>query len=279
MTKKITEQTILDLYEQYPTMSYKDMALRLNCSKGLIQYWFKALNIKRDRKIQQKINNTNRNKPIVISTVAKEILTGTLLGDSSITKYNRNCESAKILNSCITCGHGVSQKNYALYLQRELCNAGILTHYREDLENKRRIVCGKEIISEGRCDIQTIRNINFNSWRDTWYPNGIKVVPQEIENFFSARCVAFWFMDDGSKSGRTNEKYYVLHTEGFTIEDVEFLRKLLFEKLHIETMRHSNRGKPIIYIKSCSRDLFTSLIEPYICDCMKYKLIKTIGSE
>jgi len=75
-------------------------------------------------------------------------------------------------------------------------------------------------------------------------------------------------MDDGSK----NNCSYYLHTEGFTIEDVNFLRSLLLDKYNIKTALHIVREHPTIYISGYSRETFTSLILPYICDSMKYKL-------
>ena len=46
MTRK---EEIIKIITINPTISYKDLAKIINCSKGTIQYWFKVLNIKRDR--------------------------------------------------------------------------------------------------------------------------------------------------------------------------------------------------------------------------------------
>lgn len=92
-------------YLQNPTKSYSDISKSVGCSKSMVQKWFHVHNVHRDRIAQQKLNNTNRNKNILITEKVKEILIGTLLGDSSISKYRRCCESVKILNSRICCGH------------------------------------------------------------------------------------------------------------------------------------------------------------------------------
>ena len=107
-----TEGQIKEILKEHPTMSYNDIARKIGYSKGTVQYYFRKLSIKRDRIAQQKINNTDRNHPIEISQRAKEILTGTLLGDSSVTKYRRDCEPVKVLNSSVTCGHSYRQKDY-----------------------------------------------------------------------------------------------------------------------------------------------------------------------
>lgn len=76
-------------------------------------------------------------------------------------------------------------------------------------------------------------------------------------------------MDDGTK----NNCSYYLHTEGFTISDTKFLQTILLDKFSIKSSIHLFRGKPTIYIRAKSRKLFTKLVEPYICESMRYKLI------
>ena len=41
-----------------------------------------------------------------------------------------------------------------------------------------------------------------------------------VSTYLSPLALAIWYMDDGSKN---NYSYY-LHTEGFTVDDVNFLR-------------------------------------------------------
>lgn len=271
--RKIEPNQILDILNINKTMSYSDIAKMLNCSKPLIQYWFRKLGIKRDRISQQKINNTNRNKPIIISDEAKEILVGTLLGDSTVRKYNRNCESARILNSCICCGHSYLQKEYALYLKKCLENAGLKISYTENSKITYSYIKDHIAKVNGICNVSTQKNISFNSWRDDWYPDGKKIVPRSIENIISAKSLAFWFMDDGTLSNTKKEKHYTICTQGFTCEDVDYLREILLKKFNIHTTRQKSICGPIIYIRSFSKKLFTELIRPYVCETMKYKLI------
>lgn len=228
------------------------------------------MGIKRSRIAQQKINNTNRNHPIVLTEVAKAILVGTLLGDSSITKYKRNCESSKILNSSITCGHSYKQREYALYIKTLLEKEGIKINYTESSTLYKHIIQGKECTCNGRCDIRTSKNVTFNYWRDLWYLNGKKVLPEWVLNYITPLSIAIWFMDDGTK----NNCSYYLHTESFTIEEVESLRHLLYDRFNIETSMHRMGNKPVIYIKASSRKKFTDLVKPYICESMRYKLIE-----
>lgn len=264
------EEQVKSILETYSTMSYKDIAEKIGCHKSSIQYYFRKFGIKRDRIIQQRLNNTDRNHPVILTHRAKEIIVGTLLGDSSITKYNRDCEPVKVLNSTITCGHSFKQKEYTLYLKKLLEQEGLKVNYTENQEDYISIIEGRTCTCHGRCDIRITRSISFNKWRDTWYPKGKKIVPRDIEEYITPLCLAIWFMDDGSKS---NCSYY-LHTEGFNIEDVNYLQKILLDKFHIQTSINRFNEKPVIYIRAASRELFTSIIRPYVCESMKYKLIE-----
>ena len=84
-------------------------------------------------------------------------------------------------------------------------------------------------------------------------------------NDFTARSLAFMFMDDGSKTNNS----YTIATQCFTKNNLEEFKKVLFTKFGIETTLHKHNQ---LYIRACSAALFKSLIEPYMCDCMKYKL-------
>lgn len=105
-----------------------------------------------------------------------------------------------------------------------------------------------------------------------FYKNNIKIIPQntDIWDLFTPFSLAIWFMDDGSKT----KSGYRLATNNFSLNDIEFLCNLLFNKFNLITsiqLTGLNKGY-IIYIKSNSKNTFTSLIFPYIHPCMKYKL-------
>lgn len=49
---------------------------------------------------------------------------------------------------------------------------------------------------------------------------------------------------------------------------------LLLEKYNILTSIHMFHEKPVIYVRAGSREIFTSLVSPYICKSMRYKLFE-----
>jgi hypothetical protein len=77
-------------------------------------------------------------------------------------------------------------------------------------------------------------------------------------------------MDDGSK-GTTG---YYLHTCCFTREEHEILSKIFLDKFGIEiTLSKKGRLYSYMYIGAKDRDIFHKLIEPYILNSMRYKLL------
>lgn len=72
----------------------------------------------------------------------------------------------------------------------------------------------------------------LNALHELFYPNGIKVVPINIAELLTARALAFWIMDDGSKKsyGQT-----ILHTDSFTLPDVVLLQSALHENFGLRT--------------------------------------------
>src|ERR1019366_6252088 len=69
----------------------------------------------------------------------------------------------------------------------------------------------------------------FTDFRKEWYPNGIKVVPRNIE--LTQLIMLIWFLDDGTifvhKTGKISGKFA---TAGFTKNDTEYLADLLYKR-------------------------------------------------
>ena len=102
------EQEVLKLVSDFPNLSNREIGKVIGLHRATVSYYLLKNGIRRDRIVNQKLNNTNRNTPVNISKRATEILVGTLLGDSHISKYHRDSlESAQILYSHIPCGHSI----------------------------------------------------------------------------------------------------------------------------------------------------------------------------
>lgn len=75
-------------------------------------------------------------------------------------------------------------------------------------------------------------------------------------------------MDDGGAhaSGLT------LHTNNFTIAEVNILIELLHTKYGIVANKWVKYGRPVIYVRSGSMDTLRTLVTPYMHSSFLYKL-------
>lgn len=106
----------------------------------------------------------------------------------------------------------------------------------------------------------------FNRIYNLLYIDGVKTITQEYLNLIdSPIALAYWFMDDGDKTG-------ILATNCFSEKEVDLIIQWLEEKWEIFCNKRRNKENFTIYIKAESRLRFEKLISPYIIPSMYYKL-------
>lgn len=262
------EELILRVFETNPYLSNREIGKIVGISRSTVQYYLNKLGIHRDRKLMQRLNNTNREKRIKITYNAEQILLGSVLGDGYLSP-NRHPENTKlILNSELRIAHGESQKEYIEYKKELLEREGIrcsLTIFPSS--NRVHYIKGIPVIDGPSYRLKTQRNVAFNFYRDLFYKPHKK-----LNRYFyklNALGLAIWFMDDGYKHGNG----YVLCTNCFTLKEVSLLRDILKHNFNLDTTCFkSNLGAPLIYIKASSKNSFLELVSSYICESMKYKL-------
>lgn len=195
------------------------------------------------------------NKSIPLTQLNKEVLLGTLLGDSSLTLGNG------AVNPRLTCSHCIQQKEYLEYKSSLLENLGskVSTAIRKQYDTRtNKIYTGYTMSLPANPELLPLYK--------AFYVDHKKVIPMELMSDFSALSLAILFMDDGSKTKNS----YQIATNCFSEKEITLFRVFLLQKFNIETTMQKSH---VIYIRAKSRDTFTSLVKPYICDCMKYKLI------
>lgn len=101
-----------------------------------------------------------------------------------------------------------------------------------------------------------------------FYLNNLKVVPSDIFNLLTEIGLAHWIMDDGSKHG----KGLHLNVYAFSIEDVNRLINTLENKFELKCSIHLKGNKPRIYIWAEFMNNLRSLVKPYMCSSMCYKI-------
>lgn len=194
------------------------------------------------------------NKPIPLTDFQKQVLIGTMLGDSSFKM------SKDKINPAVSCAHCIQQREYCEYKTQIFESLGAKCHY-----HKRNIPDKRNGKFYEDYTMLVPSNPEFLDFYTKFYKNGRKVIPFELLDNFTEVSLAFMFMDDGSKT----KCGYVIATNCFNKDELTKFRAFLIEKFGIETSLHKNN---VLYIKANSKDTFTNIVNPYIIPCMQYKL-------
>jgi len=104
-------------------------------------------------------------------------------------------------------------------------------------------------------ELRTLSHPYFAWLRQRWYKDGKKVVPKDLQ--VSREFLLHWFLCDGACSVLRNSAHMMLCTDGFTHEEVMFLKDLL-EQAGVESnvtgRRLRVRQKSIVRFYDCVGD-------------------------
>jgi heme/copper-type cytochrome/quinol oxidase subunit 2 len=96
-----------------------------------------------------------------------------------------------------------------------------------------------------------------------------KLIKDELFPYLASPAVlATWFMDDGSN----HYSGFYLHIQGFGWEAAYKLAGWLHYHHGLFVSVHSQRGLPVLYVNSLSRQAFIDLVQPHMHPSMCYKL-------
>lgn len=261
------EEMILEILRNNPNLSNKEIGKMIGKARTTVQYYLNKLGIHRDRKEMQRLNNTCRRRCVEISYNAEQIILGSILGDGSIAKHRNPQNSKEILNSYLIMVHGIKQLSYLKYKKSLLEKEGIRCTIKERKTYKPHYIKGIEVKEKGSFELKTIRNYSFNRYRNLFYKDK-KYINRYIFKL-GALGLSIWYMDDGCYCNNSIH----LYTNCFSLKDDLLLLKVLKHNFNIEASLHktSNIGRSI-YIKAKSRKLFLDIVNPYICESMRYKI-------
>ena len=210
-------------------------------------------------------------KTLKLTTIQKEILVGTLLGDATISKSGSIALNVKF--------------------EQKLANKEYVNHLYEIFEPyvgtppRVRNITGGGAKDRQSIWFRTYRHIDFKFYYDLFYrktnQNNLadfrkKRVPKLIHKFLTPRALAYWFMDDGSysynKSKNSQKKVYYFNTQSFSYEDIKILKKALKLNFNFDTNIYRDRSYYLLYIQPQTKDDFINLIKPFILEIFDYKL-------
>ncbi len=109
----------------------------------------------------------------------------------------------------------------------------------------------------------TRRNIELGKLQQRWYPNGIKIIPRDLE--LTPIKVRQWYIGDGSYKQRPAKPQIRLYTNAFTKEECQFLSDLFADIGLSSSVTRQRPGQyAILLLAESNEDFFD-----YIGDCPK----------
>lgn len=196
-------------------------------------------------------------KTLKLTKKQKEILVGLILGDGHLETLN-NGKTYRLKVE-----HSLKQREYLdwLYLNfKDWIN--------KVPEVRKRTSLGKIIETYG---FTTYTSSILRFYAQQFYLNRKKIIPKMIDKIITPQSLAVWFMDDGSIKSKAH-KALVIHTHGFSKDDLLLITKVLENKFGLKIGLQKQYDKWRLYIYSKSVDNFKKIISSYILPSMQYKL-------
>jgi hypothetical protein len=122
--------------------------------------------------------------------------------------------------------------------------------------------------------LRTISHPELTILRDRYYPNGKKILPDNIEAIIKdPLSLAVWFMDDGNSMTAHGVTHgYHINTQSFSRKENERLVTLFLKTRGLHCTLQKNNGRVRIYIRSRSKYKFANIVYEHMIPSMQYKL-------
>lgn len=190
----------------------------------------------------------------------EEILVGLILGDLCLSRRSKNTLSVRALFK-----QGLIHKDYLMHLYELFNTFGSQIPKTANLLPDKRT--GK---IHSAVSFNTYSLPCFFRLYSLFYPEGKKIVPSNIGDLLTPLSLAYWLSDDGSFDKRSGA--ILLHTQGFTLEQVQLLVKTLNEKFDLRSSINKSRLAFTIRISSKSLANLQKLLTPHMPNMMLYKI-------
>lgn len=189
-----------------------------------------------------------------LTQLQKEILCGTLLGDSSLQYPSKSSKTP-----IFTCDHGPKQKEYSKLLSEQL-NGRLVERLRYDKRTQKTYTS---------YTVTTLSNNEYILMYNQLYINGKKCITKDFLKNFTGCSLAYLYMDDGYTIHNT----MFLCTDAYDEESCDNLINHCLRKfnIHFTKNKHSKNG---FRLRLCfdDRQKFIDLVSPYMMEEMKYKI-------
>jgi LAGLIDADG DNA endonuclease family len=186
----------------------------------------------------------------MLTTTQQQFLIGSLLGDTHIEYNGTNCRARF--------DHSIKQLEYLEWKRKMLAPyLGPISKY--TVYDKRT----NKTYQKARFSTYSLPFFNF--YQQLFYQNGKKIVPTNIKSIFhSSLALAVWYLDDGSL--KTDCRAFRLHTNNFTLSEVEILKARRELNFNLKSKLHKQSNYFILYVGSRHSEAkkFSNIIRPLV---------------
>ena len=189
----------------------------------------------------------------MLTNTQNQILYGAILGDSHVEMgQSLRCKAR------VRFDHAAQERDYNEWKKCAL--APYSTPLREvKVFDKRKGKYYKKV----RFDTLTLPI--FNKLRKMFYIANTKMVPSNISRYLtSPLALAVWYLDDGGK--KTDCKAYKIHTNCYSLPEVELLKEALKNNFGISCAIHKQEKGFLLYIgaRNGQANRFCELVKPVV---------------
>lgn len=192
-----------------------------------------------------------------------DVLVGTILGDGFLQKTGEK-------NARLRLEHSDKQKDYVLWKGKFFGRLFQGTpSYLERVHPK-----SKETYKY--CRWQSSASPSFGKWRKYFYPDGKKIIPNDLENFLTdSISLAVWYMDDGYFN--TKDRNSFIYLGRVTRAEAEILQKAIAKNFAIEATIYDKKNKGFaLFFGAMETKKLQKLIRPFIIESLQYKLFDPV---
>lgn len=201
---------------------------------------------------------------VTLSKEEKDILVGSLLGDGCLRIMGRSTAPA----FCVA--HSERQKDYVFWKYEKLRRFVATPPWKES-----RVYHRDRSRKTYSWRFQTLSSKAFSELWETFYQNGKKIIPGNLESLLrnSPQALAVWLMDDGNR----NHDAVFINTQSFSLTGQNKLAKVISSTfdLRVTINKHStSKGKQLyrIRIDTASTRKLPGLIGTYLLPDFYYKI-------
>lgn len=258
--EKYGNLTVIDYHAPIFVGKFKKTAWRCECDCGnLLVMRTDTLRSGRANSCpfcELKINN------VEVTNELRSFLDGLLLGDGNFC-HNKISAKFQMSQSSI-------HNDWIELIERKFEKFGVIVK-RNIRPAHVRISKGKIINAQESIYLRSLHYKNLIQEVERWYPNGIKIIPKDI-NLLDTELLANWYMGDGYFD---RKRYDIkLATNCFTLEDVQWIKNKMNDYYDLNISVHRHGTKHIIGITSKIHVIkFLDIVKPHIIKSFNYKVI------